>query len=227
MAQLTLTFLGTFQVYLNEESVTKFRSANVQGLLVYLALHPGRALSRDVLASLFWPNEPDSKARTNFRQTLYQLRKLLEKGEDAKRPFLTITRQTVQFNPESKHQCDVSAFLQALKLGDLATAVSHYAGELLPGFSCDSLEFEDWLRRERERLHGLALDAWQQRTDWLLSSGNLAEAKAMAQQQLTLEPWRELAHRQLMLAHALGGDRLTHVFQQQRAENGCNGRKDK
>ncbi|MCB8949672.1 MAG: tetratricopeptide repeat protein [Ardenticatenaceae bacterium] len=213
MAQLALSFLGTFQVVLGDDLITKFRSANVQGLLVYLALHPGRALSRDVLAALFWPDEPDSTARTNFRQTLYQLRKLLEKGEDAERSFLIVTRQTVHFNPDSDHTCDVTAFLQALKLGDLATAVTTYTDDLLPGFTCDSLEFEDWLRRERERLHGLALDALQQRTDWLLGSGNLAEAKALAQRQLTLEPWREMAHRQLMQAHALGGDRQAALAQ--------------
>ncbi len=213
MAQLTLSFLGTFQVVLGDDLITKFRSANVQGLLVYLVLHPGRALSRDVLAALFWPNEPDSTARTNFRQTLYQLRKLVEKDEDVERPFFTVTRQSVQFNPDSDHQCDVTLFLQALKLGDLATAVSLYAGELLPGFTCDSLEFEDWLRRERERLHGLALDALQQRADWLLQSGDFTGAKAMCQQQLALEPWRELAHRQLMQAHALTGDRQAALAQ--------------
>jgi predicted ATPase/DNA-binding SARP family transcriptional activator len=221
MAQLTLTFFGTFQVVLGEESITKFRSANVQGLLVYLALHPGRALSRDVLAALFWPDEPNSTARTNFRQTLYQLRKLLEKGETKDlpireahpTPFFTVTRQTVQFNPNGDAFCDVTAFLQALKVGDLATAVSLYPDDLLPGFTCDSLEFEAWLRRERERLHGLALDALQRRADWLLGSGNLAEAKVLAQRQLALEPWRELAHRQLMQAYALGGDRQAALAQ--------------
>ncbi len=222
MAQLTLSFLGTFQVKLGDKSITKFRSANVQGLLVYLALHPGRALSRDVLAALFWPDEPDSTARTNFRQTLYQLRKLLEKGTSEERPYFVVTRQTVRFNPNSDYQCDVTAFLQALKLGDLATAVGHpdgcYAGELLPGFTCDSLEFEAWLRRERERLHRSALDALQQRTDWLLGSGNLAEAKALAQRQLALEPWRELSHRQLMQAHALAGDRQAAKAQFERCK---------
>lgn len=213
MAQLTLSFLDTFQVTVGDALITKFRSANVQGLLVYLALHPGRALSRDVLAALFWPDEPDSTARTNFRQTLYQLRKLLEKGDDGERPFFIVTRQTVQFNPDSDHQCDVIDFLQALKVGDLGTAVSLYSGDLLPGFTCDSLQFEDWQRRERERLHGLALDVLQQRTEWLLGSGDYAEAKAMCQQQLALESWRELAHRQLMQAYALAGDRQAALAQ--------------
>ncbi|MAT99151.1 MAG: hypothetical protein CL608_18550 [Anaerolineaceae bacterium] len=198
---------------LGDDPITKFRSANVQGLLVYLVVQPGHAFSRDVLATLFWPDEPDSTAKTNFRQTLYQLRKLLESDADATRPFFTVTRQTVQFNPDSDHDCDVTSFLQALKVGDLATAVTLYQGELLPGFACDSLDFEDWLRRERQRLHGLALDALQQRTDWLLGSGSLAEAKALARRQLALEPWRELAHRQLMQAHALDGDRHAALAQ--------------
>ena len=217
MVRLTLSFLGTFQVNLGDKPITRFRSANVQGLLVYLVLHPGRAIARDVLATLFWPDEPDSVARTNFRQTLYQLRKLLERSAPGQPPFLIVTRQAVQFNPASNFQCDVIDFLKTFQQGDLVTAVGHpngiYGGELLPGFTCDSLEFEDWLRRERQRLHGLALDGLYQRGDWLLSSGNVVEAKAMAQRQLTLEPWRELAHRQLMQAMALIGDRQAALTQ--------------
>lgn len=215
MARLSLSFLGTFQVFLDDSLITHFRSSNVQGLLVYLMLNADRAISRQVLATLFWPDEPDSVARTNFRQTLYQLRKLLPEQEEE--PFFIVTRQTVQFNLESDTTCDSIEFWHALKRGDLATAVGQpdglYKGELLPGFTCDSLTFEDWLRHERERLHQLALDALQQRTDWLLRSGNSGEAKALCQRQLALEPWREVAHRQLMQTLTLTGERQAALAQ--------------
>ena len=38
-------------------------------------------------------------------------------------------------------------------------AVALYRGDLLAGFTCDSLPFDEWLRQEREQLHRLALDA--------------------------------------------------------------------
>ena len=38
MAHLSLTFLGSFQAMLGKKPLTAFRSAKVQGLLVYLAI---------------------------------------------------------------------------------------------------------------------------------------------------------------------------------------------
>ena len=130
MTHLSLAFLGTFQASLADQPITHFRSSNVQGLLVFLVLQPGRSVPRDVLATLFWSDEPDHRARANLRQSLYQLRKLLEEGAGS---FLTVTRQTVRFNPDGAYQCDVHDFLQALELGELAKAVTSYGGELLPG----------------------------------------------------------------------------------------------
>lgn len=53
MPYLTLTFFDTFAVQLHGDDVTHFRSANVQGLLIYLALQANRAVPRDTLATLF------------------------------------------------------------------------------------------------------------------------------------------------------------------------------
>lgn len=97
--------------------------------------------------------------------------------------------------------------------GDLETAVSHYHGDLLPGFTCDSLEFENWLRQEREHLHHLALEMMLEAGRDCLRNGLYAQAQTIAHQQLALEPWREQAHRQLMQAFALAGDRVNALNQ--------------
>ncbi|MCA9951018.1 MAG: AAA family ATPase [Anaerolineales bacterium] len=207
MSWLNLSFLGAFQITLNHQPLTHFRSANNQGLLVYLALKNDKPLSREVLAALFWPEETDKDARNNLRQAIYQLRKLLGDLDKPEQPYLLVTRQTVQFNPDSDYTLDVQDFLQAVDDGDLATAVSHYHGDFLPGFTCDSLEFESWLRQERESLHTLALEAMLEAARDCLRNGRYAQAQTIARQQLTLEPWREQAHRQLMQALALAGDR--------------------
>ncbi len=206
MLSLSLKFLGAFNVALAQQPVSRFRSANVQGLLAYLALQAERPFPRDVLAALFWPETTDAIARQNLRQSLYQLRKVLNpNGQE--RPYLHVTRQTVQFNSDSQHSLDVRQFLDALDRGDLETAVSRYTGDLLPGFTCDSLEFEEWLRQERERLHGLALKVMADLTARQLRNGRVAAAQATARRQLELETWSESAHRQLIEALALAGDR--------------------
>ncbi len=213
MPRLDISFLGTIQVSLNRQPITHFRSANNQGLLVFLTLQPEKPLSRELLTAVFWPEESDKNARNNLRQSLYQLRKLLGDLNEPAQPYLLVTRQTVQFNPKSDYQLDVRQFLQAVDAGDLETAVSHYHDDLLPGFTCDSLEFESWLRQEREHLHHLALETMLEAGRDCLQNGRYDKAQTIARQQLALEPWREQAHRQLMQALALAGDRANALNQ--------------
>ena len=213
MARLTLSFLGTFQVTLEQQPITRFRSSNNQGLLVYLALNGETAVPRESLATLFWPEETGKNGRNNLRQALYQLRTLLGDTRNGAQPFLTITRQTVQFNQGSSFTIDVGQFLAAIEARDLETAVPHYHGELLPGFTCDSLQFEAWLRQERESLHHLALEVMFELAQDHLRDGRYDKAQAAARRQLSLEPWREPAFRQLMQVYALSGDRANALAQ--------------
>ncbi|MCA9953081.1 MAG: AAA family ATPase [Anaerolineales bacterium] len=213
MSRLNISFLGTFQVLLDRQPITHFRSTNIQGLLAYLLLQGKKPLSREWLTALFWPDEPEQTARNNLRQSLFRLRQLLGDMDEPAHPYLLVTRQTVQFNPDSDFALDVQHFLQAVDSGDLATAVTYYHGDLLPGFTCDSVAFEDWLRQERESLHVLALETmWEVGQD-CLRNGRYPQAQTLARQQLSLEPWREQAHRQLMQALALAGDRANALNQ--------------
>lgn len=213
MAQLSIFLLGTFQVTQNEQIITQFRSANVKGLLVYLVLNAERPLPREVLATQFWPEEPTNVAQTNFRQALYQLRKICKEPDAQGQPFLIVNRQNVQFNPKSDYLLDVEQFLRALDSDDLETAVSLYQGELLPGFSTKSVLFEDWLLDKRQTYNRLALDAFYTYGEQLMRRQEFTRAVTTARQQLALEPWREEAHRQLMLALARNGERSAALTQ--------------
>lgn len=225
MTRLTLSFFGTFQATLDERPLQNFRSSKVQGLLIYLALTPEQPHDRDVLAALFWPEEPEAVARQNLRQSLFRLRKVLGDVEANKdTPFLLVSRTTAQFNPASDYQLDVAGFLAAVAEGEWETAtatssvqaVSLYHNDLLPSFACDSRPFEDWLHQERERLHRLAINALHQLTADSLDQADFQTARRFAQQQLFLEPWREEAHRQLMQALAALGERTAALAQYER-----------
>ncbi len=219
MHQLTLSIFGAFQATLNNEPVKNFRSVKIQGLLIYLALTPQQAHSRAELATLLWPEEPETSAKQNLRISLHRLRQLLgdtaspdEASSQAQgEPYLLVSRSTVQFNPDSPFHLDAAEFLRARATEDWETAASLYQGDLLPGFTCDSPPFEAWLRTERERYHRLALDALFKLTAQRLASADYQTAHTYAQRQLTLEPWREEAHRQLMQALALRGERSAAI----------------
>ena len=207
MGHLTLSFFGAFEARLGDKPLKKFRSVKAQGLLAYLVLTPGQPQARDVLAALFWPDEPETVAKQNLRQAVFLLRKVLGDATSPPVPYLLVSRSTVQFNGASDYSLDVADFLTALEHGALKTAVSLYQGDLLPGFSCNSLPFDDWLRQERERYHRLAVDALFTLTSNKLAQADYQAAQTLARQQLALEPWREEAHRQLIQALALHGER--------------------
>ena len=146
MGYLTFSFFGAFQARLGDKPLIHLRSARAQGLLIYLVLTPQQVHDRNVLAALFWPNEPEAVAKRNLRQSLFRLRRVLGDVSSGTAPYLLVTRSTVQFNAASDYTLDVTAFLAHLKHNQLEPAIALYQGELLPGFTCDSLPFEVWLR---------------------------------------------------------------------------------
>src|SRR5919202_5274952 len=107
MTRIAVRCLGTFEVLVDAQVVAAFPTDKVRALLAYLALESrvevdtpeSRPHRREALASLFWPEMPDSLALSNLRLALHRLRQVLDgaapRASDA---LLTITRQTVQFN---------------------------------------------------------------------------------------------------------------------------------
>ncbi len=218
MRHLVISLLGGFRATLDDMPVTRFRSARVQALLVFLILESQRAHSREALATLFWPDEPDTTAKQNLRQALYQLRQLLGEAAqpDSETPatsFLLISRDTVQFNPASDPILDVTDFEAHLAHKRYTNAIALYQGELLAALASSSEAFEEWLTVRRERLHMQMLDACTQLTTQALTRNDYANAQDYARRQLALEPWREQAHRQLMLALAASGERAAALAQ--------------
>ncbi len=124
MDHLTLSFLGAFQATLGAKPLTNFRSTKVQGLLIYLVLTRQQAHARDVLTTLYWPDEAEAIAKQNLRQSLYRLRQVLDDADSEDDPYLQVTRSTVQFNATSDYSLDVTTFLAYLENDQLKPAVT-------------------------------------------------------------------------------------------------------
>ena len=89
---------------------------------------------------------------------------------------------------------------------DHRSSISLYHDDFLSGLYVDGApDFEVWLRTERERLRLLLLEGLTQLSQFYLEQRNWEEAISMLRRQLSLEPWHETAHRDLMLALAKQG----------------------
>ena len=215
MAHLEIKLLGPFQVLINGESATGFDSDKVRALLAYLAVEADRPVRREKLAGLLWPDFGESAARTNLRQALANLRRVL-RDQEAEQPFLLPTHQTIHFNKHSNHTLDVSSFT-ALATGelerspgieDLEKAVSLYRGEFLQGFSLpDAATFEEWALVTRESLQRMAMRVLHRSAGFYEEQAAYEQALHFAYRQLELGPYQEDAHQQVMRLLAQAGQR--------------------
>ena len=87
MVRLSIALLGRFEVTLDSQPVTGFRSDKVRLLLAYLVVEADLAHRRDSLAGLFWPGYAQSSALTSLRTALANLRQVLAPAEHRRPPF--------------------------------------------------------------------------------------------------------------------------------------------
>ncbi|MGD2048265.1 MAG: BTAD domain-containing putative transcriptional regulator, partial [Chloroflexota bacterium] len=231
---LSLSFLGTFQVSLNKEANTWFESDKVRALLAYLAVEGDRPHRRDALAESLWPEFPSSRARRNLNQALLNLRQTIGDRE-ATPPFLLADRTSIQFNLEASFELDVAEFEAQLALTARhdhlnsrtcpdcmawrASAVALYRGDFLQGLSVDaSTSFDEWLTLKREGLHRQAVEALVVLAQYHEDRWELETAREYAQLQVALEPWGEAVHRQLMRLFSHSGQRGPALMQYEKLQ---------
>ncbi len=203
---LQIHLFGGLRVLLDGKPVTGFYSNKSPALVAYLAV-TRRAPTRDALATLLWSEMPDTDAKMNLRQCLTNLRKLLE-------PYLTITRDSVEFNFDAPYSLDVERFEQKLRDADLGAAVELYTGDFLDGvFVRDAPGFEEWMLAQRARLRDLAMQAMSALVSESVACGDNARGIEYATRLIALDPWREETHRELMLVLARSGQRSVALQQ--------------
>lgn len=232
MAHLSISVFGSLQVTLDGRPVTAFEYNKVRALLIYLVVEADHPQQRDSLATLFWPDLPHSTSRLNLRQALATLRRAI--GDSyAQPPFLHISRDTVQLNQASTYTLDSEQFYTLYQrcanhahpsasycadcLAWLQEAARLYRGDFLAQFTLkDSSAFEEWVQIKREEYHRVVLDMLRQLADSYEWIGAYDHACDYIWQQLTLDPWREEAHRQLMRLLTYRGQRSAALAQYQR-----------
>ena len=222
MPTLQITLLGSFQVSLDEQPVTAFESDKVRALLAFLAVEVDQSHRREVLAALLWPNMPETVARSNLRHALANLRRVID-DYNADPPYLHITRQTIQFNRQSRHFLDLAPFqlppltnqqTNQLPTAKLETMAALYRGDFLAGFSITgSTTFDEWTAVKREQYHQRMRQVLHDLADAYAQRGQYEPALAFAQRQVTMEPWDEAAHQQLIRFLALADQRPSALAQ--------------
>ncbi len=224
MPDLSIYLLGPPRFVHQGTAIDAFRSDKERALLAYLAVE-ARPHRREALAALFWPESSQQAADNNLRQSLFRLRRALGGAAAA-----LSTGKIIQINRSGNFWLDVTAFETLMTaceshphrrraacracLERLEQAVELYSGDFLHEFFVpDCPAFEEWALFKRETLRRQALDALHTLAVWRERLGEWAPAERYARRQLALEPWRELAHQQLMRLLAANGERTAALTQ--------------
>lgn len=195
---LGLRLLGTFSSFSATSRTSILISPRkTRALLAYLAMHADEAIDREQLADLLWEVRDQRDIRHNLRQTLVDLRRLME-------PFpglVVVERDTVTVNSAFCHT-DAVQFARLIDIGDVNQAAMLYTGEFLKNFNVRTETFGDWLRGERARLGGLAEQLFELTAKSALQAGEGQRALIAAEKLVALDPLREDWQRLLMQVYA-------------------------
>lgn len=207
-AVLTIRLFGPLEVCLNGGSLPALRFRKSQWLLALLVLRHGRAVERDWLCGLLWPDSADRQA---LRNSLANLRQAL--GPEAVR-LRSPSPQTLSLDL-SGAAVDVPTFDAAIERGDppsLRSAVDLYRGPLLEGCS------EEWVFQEREARQQAYLTARERLATLALQAGEAGEAERHLRLAVAADPFRESSQRVLMRTLAASGNYAAalHVYRELR-----------
>jgi predicted ATPase/DNA-binding SARP family transcriptional activator len=222
LSDLKLAFLGPPQISRAEQGEISLTNRKALALLAYLATEAQHAHGRVSLMALLWPELPTAAAQNNLRVTWAGLRKQLAAPQEEAQPHLLATRLTLQFNPDSATDLDVTRFraLLAASRGHqhaaradcpacaerLAEALALVRGGFLEGFAAGECPaFDEWLFVQRERLHLEVMALLEDLAGAAEANGRYPAATTYTRRQLELDPLHDSAQHRLLRLLAYQG----------------------
>jgi len=232
--ELSLSLLGETEVRLDNKLLENLSAEKACALLFYLVVESHHAHRRDALAEMFWPEKPQGYGRNSLKQNLSLLRSALGDRE-LEEPFLLTSNRDLQFNTGSNFQVDLLEFEDLSRKARqhcqnteetcekcaalLNQAAGLYRDDFLNGFYLsDSPDFNEWVLTKRESCKRQMGEILGRLISCLETKGEYKAAARYAEQLVSLEPWSEISHRQLMRLLATSGKRSAALKQYHNCE---------
>lgn len=215
-----ITLFGGLRVQRGEQALTRFKFQKAAALLAYLSCYQDRSHPREVLMELLWPESDLEAGRNSLNVTFSRLRKDLDMLGTTSDFLLLSDRHHIGIN-SAVVSTDVALFSvnlanaeragnETIKIQSLESAISLYAGPLLPGF------YDAWVLAEQERLRERLNQALICLVTLLERQGRWEEAIGYARRVVTVEPLLEKGHENLIRLLIQAG-RPADALQQYRA----------
>jgi DNA-binding SARP family transcriptional activator/predicted ATPase len=201
---LRIALLGGFELHTGSGEPISLPSRNAKALLAYLAMSNGRAQARDKLATVVWGGKGSEQARASLRQTLSQLRRVLN---PVSADILKVDGDAILVEP-SAAVVDAVRLQELVRIGTsqaLEESSGLYHGALLEGIGPFPDTFETWLMAERTRLQQLMEQGLKMLLGTYQRENAIDASIRTALRLLSLDALQEPLHRQLMRLYAAQG----------------------
>ncbi len=174
-------------------------------MLQALAVSPGKGMSKEQLAVLFWPDADETTAANNFKVTLSTLNQTLEPDRSPKEAAQFVVRngEQYQLNRQMKINLDTDHFERLAlspQLEDKALAVAFYKGRLLEGEP-----LQESFMPEVQYFHRLYLDCLGKVIEAAIADKDFDKGLELSNRLVRQEPLLEVGYQyQMRIYHALG-----------------------
>lgn len=186
MAKIKCKLFGHPEITEDDKKIV-LPEGKLSGLLYYLLIN--RVTNRDVVATLFWPNSNDQRAKTSLRNAIHKIRKCFK--DDI---ILSPNKTIITLNEDLDIEIDVEIFEQ-----DPLKNIEYYNGDFLKGlFVNDSEEFDYWITEQKEYYEELYRKALEEEISKNFNEGNFEELQKSANSLLLIDNYNETAYLHLI-----------------------------
>ena len=207
---MSVYFFGSFRVRLDGAFIEEWRNTKSKLILKYLVAHKERAIAKDYLMELFWPNTEPECARNNLNVAIYNIRQALKQnGRKMRSIFYKDGHYCL--NPDVSIWTDLDAFVDIVdradafaKAGDTAKEASTLASldDLYGGDFLEEDRFEDWVMPLRQRFKDMYWESLNMRADYYFSRHRYKQSLDMFKKMQLIDACDEQVHVRIMTCHA-------------------------
>ena len=206
--------LGLARVVVEDRTLTNkdWQALTSRDLFFYLVCEG--PVTRDQLASVFWPNSSFDQIRNTFHSAIYRARGALSPLKDV----IVFENNTYSFNRQVDYVFDVETFEQLMKIAKELTAtdpsgaidayskgVDLFKGEFLEDYASPN---DEWRVIRASGLLEKCLDASEKLGGLLLQQERYDDALEVYKRAQERDPYRESVGRGVMLSYAMLGQRV-------------------
>lgn len=203
-----IRLLGNIQILIgNQDCTSRIKYRKGLALIALLAVECNVMHQRDRIADLLWPELPLTAARSNLRQVLSNLGRILEPGICEGLPILRVTAGTVGLFVGNQVHLDVAkvqATCDSLRqksdishanFPDTETALPSphmVSQEFLAGFDLVDCEgFMEWLGHQRHYFSDCLISIYEDISDRAESVGDMDTALTFVRKAVQIDPLQE------------------------------------